>query len=135
MQQPTAHFPLPLQGKPERLHLYRWIAAEEEYVFGKFDQNAQRDDHDEEMRSQHVGPESFWIRQIMQYYDRANLFFAQAAQTDDKEAKRALESRGQQALAKAMMTAKGCVESSIRVFGPMPAPGVASGEISEWSES
>lgn len=42
--------------------------------------------------------------------------------------------RGQQALAKAMMTAKGCVESSIRVFGPLPKPGMSSGYVEPWEE-
>lgn len=121
-------FALPIQGKPERVHLYRWIADEEVYVADKFDD--QRDGHDESMKTYDL--EDFWIRQVIQYYDRAQQFF-QAARTADEGRRRFFEMKGQQALAKAMMTAKGCVESSIRCFGNMPLPGVESGDVREWT--
>lgn len=122
---------LPTQGKPERAHLYDWIVAEEVYVHDKF--KDERAKHDE---SWSKGFGVFWFGQIVQYYDRANVFFEQATafrQDGEIEAARHMELKGQQALAKAMMTAKGCVESSIRTFGNMPTPGVPSGEISEWA--
>lgn len=124
---------LPTQGRAEREHLYEWIVGEEGYVAGKFDD--QRDGHDDAMRTHHLEPEGFWFRQIVQYYDRARLAFAGADEMElegDHEAARQLRMRGQQALAKAMMTAKGAVESSIRVFGPMPKPGLSSGYVEEW---
>lgn len=123
---------LPLQGKEERRHLYEWMTLEEEYVAAKFDD--QRNGHDDEMRSV-AGFNDFWIRQVVQYYDRAYTFLigAKAARENgDHESARHLEQRAQQAMAKAMMTAKGMVESSIRVFGPLPTPGVPSGEVFEW---
>lgn len=121
------HFPLPLQGRPERRHLYKWIKAEEEYVAKKFDK--QRDDHDTHWGAN--GIEDFWSRQIVQYLDRANAFLLEAVECEGKD-KRRLQQLAQQALAKGMMTFKGCVESSIREFGPLPKPGVSSGEILYW---
>lgn len=125
-------YALPTQGRAERLHLYRWVRAEENYVAGKFDD--QRDGHDESMLVDHMRNEGFWLRQIVQYYDRARIFFDAALDSSDPEEIRHLQMRGQQALAKAFMTAKGAVESSIRVFGPLPAPGVSSGNVEPWED-
>jgi hypothetical protein len=119
-------YPLPLMGRDERLHLYRWVAREERYVADKFDD--QRDGHDASLRDDLA---DFWERQIIQYYDRARVFLAAAAEAEGDD-RRHLEQRAQQAMAKAMMTAKGLVESSIRVFGPLPKPGVPSGQVEEW---
>lgn len=122
---------LPLQGRKERINLYRWIVLEEEYVASKFDD--QRNGHDESMR--HLNLEEFWIRQVVQYYDRANAFFYEAAEcrkNGDEEGERQMTLRAQQAMVKAMMTAKSMVESSIRCFGNLPKPGVSSGYIEEW---
>lgn len=128
----TVSVALPTQGRAEREHLYRWIVGEEEYVAGKFDD--QRPDHDDEMRDSHLNPEGFWFRQIVQYYDRARIFFNEALSLEEGDPhRREMEQRGQQALAKAMMTAKGCVESSIRVYGPLPKPGLSSGNVEEWT--
>lgn len=124
---------LPTQGRPEREHLYQWIVGEEEYVAGKFDD--QRDGHDDSLRVHGMDPEGFWFRQIVQYYDRARLAFDAAQECElegDHDSARKFRMRGQQALVKAMMTAKGCVESSIRVFGPLPKPGLSSGYVEEW---
>jgi hypothetical protein len=120
---------LPLQGRSERDQLYRWMCAEEKYVAGKFDD--QRNGHDQEMAEHHFHDDGFWLRQIVQYYDRARVFF-DAAQEEHGETKRHLEMRGQQAVVKAMMTAKGAVESTIRVFGNLPEPGHSSGEVRAW---
>lgn len=122
---------LPTQGRAERAHLYFWIDGEEQYVAGKFDST--RSDHDESMASYNL--EDFWTRQIVQYLDRAQLAFraAQGLRSEGRDDDaRHMEMKGQQALAKCMMTAKGCVESSIRTFGNLPMPGVSSGEVREW---
>lgn len=123
----SEEFSLPIQGRPEREHLYKWIAGEEEYVAGKFDD--QRDGHDESMASGDL--EAFWFRQVTQYLSRATAFINASKNVTGPD-KRHLEMKAQQAMAKAMMTAKGMCESSIRVYGPMPKPGVTSGEIEEW---
>lgn len=122
------HYALPLQDKPERKHLYGWIDLEEDYVTDKFDD--QRDGHDESIIAHDI--DEFWSRQIIQYIDRARAFLHGAEHADSSEAKRELEMRAQQAMAKCMMTAKGCVESMIRVYGPMPKPGVSSGTVEYW---
>lgn len=140
------HDGLPLQGKPERAHLYDWVCEEETYVAGKFDD--QRQGHDESLGM--YGPDEFWTRQIVQYLDRASTFLraAQSQRSDHasgprcgedhsdcREQARYLEMKGQQALAKGFMTFKGCVESSIRVFGPLPRPGVTSGVVEPWEDA
>lgn len=124
----TDDFALPLQGRRERQHLYEWVTLEEEYVAGKFDD--ERDGHDAALARYDF--HDFWYRQIVQYLDRATVFLHGASNATDDTKRRHLEMRAQQALAKAMMTAKGCVESSIRVYGPLPTPGVPSGEVSVW---
>lgn len=114
----------------EREQLYLWVSVEEEYADNKFDD--QRNGHDESLS--HYGVGNFWTRQIVQYLDRAEMFlFAAKSESEDMEAKRFLEMKAQQAMAKCMMTAKGLVESSIRVYGDLPTPGVPSGEIKEWT--
>lgn len=144
-------FALPTQGRAERLHLYQWISEEEGYVAGKFDD--QRSGHDDSLKNEGMNDEGFWFRQIVQYLDRARIAFQAAAEfrnlaeqysrsmTNEEhhsksrkyvEMARHQEMKAQQALAKAMMTTKGCVESSIRVFGPLPKPGLSSGNVEEW---
>lgn len=78
--------------------------------------------HDERLKLDGVNDESFWFRQIFQYVDRARIFGLDTFQ-------------GRQALAKSIMTMIGCIESVIRVYGPLPAPGVPSGEIKEWDDN
>jgi hypothetical protein len=119
---------LPLQHKPERKHLYSWMAVEELYVADKFDD--QRSHHDYFIRNHDL--DGFWFRQVVQYLDRARAFL-ESAQISEGVNQRNLELLAQQALAKGMMTFKGLVESSIRVYGDLPAPGVSSGEIKEWT--
>jgi len=126
------HFPLPIQGRPERRHLYLWVKNEEEYAHGKF--NNQRQGHDDSFRTDGMG--GFWTRQIVQYLDRANDWLTEAAglrSIGKEEDARILEMKAQQAICKALMTTKGCAESSIRVFGPLPRPGMSSTEgVQQW---
>lgn len=121
---------LPLQGKYERRHLYEWVTLEEVYVEKKF--GAQRGSHDETLMFTNLS--EFWTRQIVQYLDRAEVFldgYRESCEGEEPSIK--LRLLAQQAMAKCFMTSKGMVESSIRVFGPLPLPGVPSGEIKEWS--
>lgn len=126
---------LPIQGKIERAHLYRWIAGEEPYVEAKF--GDQREQHDTDMRNDGVDPGGWWYNQIVQYFGRAEVFLAQSRLLyvqDDHESAKIIGRRGTQALAKAFLTAKGCVESAIRVYAPLPRPGVSSGNVEIWTE-
>lgn len=126
-------FPLTTNGRDERRHLYLWMRGEETYAGNKFDaeQRVQRYEHDDHMRIDHFAPDGWWLRQIVQYYDRAAMFFSAAQSEPNEEKKRALQLRGQQAICKAIMTAKGACESSIRVFGNLPQPGLPSGDVHE----
>jgi hypothetical protein len=103
--------------KPEREEWLAWYAAEIRYADAKFDD--QRNGHDDSMRVDGLGQDGFWFGQIFQYADRARLFGMDTLQ-------------GRQALAKLAMTAIGAVESSIRVHGPLPEPGLSSGYIEHW---
>lgn len=126
---PAGWIALPTAGRREREHLLQWILREETYVAEKFDD--QRDGHDASLVND--GLDDFWHRQIVQYLDRAKVFLEAAAEPGIPEAaQRQFQLRAQQALAKCMMTAKGLVESSIRTYGPLPAPGVSSGNIEDW---
>jgi len=125
--------PLPTNGRAERFHLYEWIVEEEVYVQGKFERGAfSLELNDEGMKDPNL---LWWERQIMQYMDRARLALnaAESFREDgDEDKARFMELKAQQAHAKLMMTAKGCVEASIRAFGNMPLPGVESGDVREW---
>lgn len=63
-----------------------------------------------------IAEDGEWWRQITQYIQRARLFGLDSLQ-------------GRQALVKATMTIRGCVEASVRVYGPLPEPGHPSGTI------
>jgi hypothetical protein len=129
-------FPLPLHDRPEREHLYRWIAGEEIYARNKFETGKLSiENNDVQMKQYDL--EAWWIRQIVQYLDRARGDLRAAYQLhviDDGGSARWLEMRAQQALGKALLTVKGACEAAIRVYGPMPMPGVTSGTVEEWNE-
>lgn len=109
-----------LDKKPERRQFFEWYVEENKYASRKFQD--QRNGHDEELRRDGLAEDAFWFRQIFQYVDRVRLFGLDTPQ-------------GKQALCKMVMTALGCVESTIRVHGDLPQPGVPSGEIREWNRA
>lgn len=127
----------PTDGKDYREQILRWAAEEEAYVSNKFDGTEKNAMVDATLRD-HYDIDEFWHRQVNQYYDRARVWltaaFSLRMASDPEAAEKAtqLEKMAQQAVAKAMMTAKGFAESMIRVYGPMPKPGVSSGNIEEW---
>lgn len=106
--------------------LARWAADEQVYVDRKFGRDQDRQMYDDWLKDRNL---SEWFRQITQYFGRAELYLAgmQEYKYSDEE-KRRLERMAQQALGKAMMTLRDCVESSIRVWGPMPVGGKPSGD-------
>ena len=115
----------------ERAHLYKWVEQEDVYVASKFDD--ERDGHDATFERYDL--DEFWFRQVIQYYDRARQYFIGAKETTNPETRRRLEMLAEQALAKGFATARDCAASAIHVYGPLPTPGVPSGEISEWSST
>ena len=66
------------------------------------------------MREEGLG--DTWMNFILNYLKRAELLGVQSAQ-------------GRQALGKAIVTCMHALETSIEIFGPMPVPGVPSGEV------
>lgn len=130
------HIPMPFHGKPERRHVYNWMRLEEGYVTTKFEKPGQPRDDDKGGLPEY-DLEMFWERQIVQYLDRAKDALASARRLraiEDHESARHLEMKAQQALIKCLMTVKGCVESTIRVYGPLPKPGVSSGNVYSWED-
>jgi hypothetical protein len=90
-------------------HLVNWLKAEREYQVKKFG-IAQDDSH----TCEGFGEGGWWTRQLETYYHRARVL--------------GIENQvGRQALAKFVATGCGLVESTIRLFGPLPRAGVASG--------
>lgn len=117
----------------EREHLHEWEELESGYVEDKFFTDDKIETaHDDTLRRYDLN--EFWLNQVTQYYGRAQTFLSAIKSNPDisEKDKRDLERRAQQALAKAYMTARDLVASSIRVYGALPAPGVPSGEISQW---
>lgn len=87
-----------------------WLAQEREYTVQKFGL---------ELDDQHVrewgGPDDWWEVQFQNYLGRANVLGLDTI-------------AGRQALAKFVATAVGMLEAAVRVYGPLPLPGVPSGE-------
>lgn len=109
-------------------HVEVWMTLERELYVNKdkFDPDKtvvsidQWAENEAEIVNGGIAEDSWWWRQITQYVQRARLFGLDTPQ-------------GRQALAKATMTMRGCVEASVRVYGPLPEPGHSSGTIiMEW---
>jgi len=101
-----------------RFRVARWVAQERaEYADVKF--AADGDNRAElvaAMRSEGLAPT--WIGFILNYLKRAELFGLDTLQ-------------GRQALGKALVTVTHCLETAVEIHGPMPRPGVPSGEIED----
>lgn len=108
-------FHLADQTPSTRADLQKWIAVERAtYADIKFsDEN--RAFLIDAMRVERLGP--IWLGFIGNYLKRAELFGLDTLQ-------------GRQALGKTIVTLLHCLETAMDEFGPMPAPGVSSGEIS-----
>jgi hypothetical protein len=90
-------------------HLVNWLKGEREYQVKKFG-IAQDDNH----TCEGLGEDGWWTRQLETYYHRARVLGVE-------------NQGGRQALAKFVATGCGLVESTIRLFGPLPRAGVSSG--------
>ncbi len=89
---------------------FSWLVAERSYQIAKFGVE-QDDQHTQEG----LDYEGWWWQQLTNYYHRAKTLGLDVAV-------------GRQALAKFVATGCGLLESVIRVHGPLPPPGVSSGE-------
>lgn len=94
----------------EMYRIMQWIDGEWEYARKKFGTTAAKrwDDHPEDLFLEE------WIRQVTQYYGRA-----QAMGLDSE--------MGRQAVAKAAVTALAFGAAVIRKYGELPPPGTPSG--------
>jgi len=107
------------RDKPERDVMLEWLAREwAVYADPKFDDS--RPAHDRYLIESGTGPESWWANQVVQYLGRANTLGLDTLS-------------GRQAILKCLAAMTGLCESVIRVYGPPPEAGVASGEIVDCS--
>ena len=101
----------PVQSMTAASQTFEWLVHERQYQVRKFGT-----DQDDEHTAEGLGDDNWWWQQLNNYYHRAKVL--------------GLETQvGRQALAKFTATSCGLLESVIRVYGPLPHPGVPSGEI------
>lgn len=88
-----------------------WLKGERDYTIEKF--GIDEDNQHTTQWSQE--DKTWWTDQLDNYYHRAGVLGLDTI-------------NGRQALAKFVATAVGMLESSVRLFGPLPEPGVPSGQ-------
>lgn len=92
-------------------YVRQWLAKEREYTIRKFGLDLDNQ-HTQEWGGT---PGDWWDTQFDNYLGRANVLGLNTP-------------GGRQALAKYVATAVGMLESAVRLYGPLPKPGVPSGE-------
>lgn len=93
-------------------HIFMWLSQERNYQLRKF--GIEQDDRNTMIAG--IDADGWWSGQLAMYYRRAQVFGLDLP-------------NGRQALAKFTATACGLLESVARVHGPLPPPGVTSGEL------
>jgi hypothetical protein len=88
-----------------------WLSNERCYQLNKFGIEL-----DDVHTKAGIGPETWWWNQLHNYLYRAHVLGLDNV-------------RGRQALAKFVATGMGLLESTVRVYGDLPAPGLTSGEV------
>lgn len=97
-----------------RVDLLNWIDVERmRYADGKYTDD-KRTFLIEALKTEGLSPT--WMNFHLNYLKRADLFGLDTTQ-------------GRQAMAKCIVSLMHCLETAIEEFGPLPAPGVPSGEI------
>lgn len=93
-------------------YVREWLKRERDYTLAKFglDQDNQ---HILEWAEERT--EDWWDQQLENYYHRARVLGLDTV-------------NGRQALAKFVATSVGMLEAAVRQYGPLPEPGVTSGE-------
>lgn len=116
MPAPPTRAPTPINpAMAARLAVAQWVARERvEYADVKYAE----DSANREMLIQAMADKDFmrWLDFLNNYIRRAELFGLDTLQ-------------GRQALGKAAVTALHTLETAVMVHGPMPEPGVASGDL------
>ena len=116
-----------LEAMPERYLVLRWMVDEwKAYAGEKFGSVSKRQEqgHDENMDLHGFGRDSFFIRQITNYWDRAALYGVSSQAP--------MASAGRQAAMKTLTTLVDGLACMVRVHGLPPEPGHPSGELKEW---
>jgi hypothetical protein len=90
--------------------VFSWLRGERDYQVAKFGI-----DLDDEHTTEGLGEDGWWWQQLMNYFHRSRVLGLETPV-------------GRQALAKFVATACGLLESTVRVYGPLPLPGGPSGE-------
>lgn len=90
---------------------FEWLVRERTYQVNKFGTVA-----DDKHTLQGLNEDGWWWQQLMNYFHRARILGLEIP-------------GGRQALAKFVATGCGLLESVVRTHGPLPAPGVPSGEV------
>lgn len=93
------------------LYVQDWLVGEVAWTQAKFGIEAD----DEHTRQFAEGDHTWWDQQLDNYYHRAKVLGLDT-------------SGGRQALAKYVSTAQGFLMAAVRLYGPLPRPGVPSGE-------
>lgn len=94
-------------------YVRRWIMGEREYTIRKFGLGL--DDEHVQAFSDNEYDNDWWVKQFENYLGRAWILKLDTV-------------NGRQALAKFVATGVGMLEAAVRVYGPLPEPGVTSGE-------
>lgn len=104
-----------MMGVPQsRGHVRRWVKDERDaYADKKYNDKADIDRH---MAEDGFTEDGWYVGFITNYLRRAQLLGADTSQ-------------GRQALGKCLVTITEALESSVRVYGSLPKPGVPSGTI------
>lgn len=111
-----AYYLPPLEDPPEQTmtaasQCFDWLVREREYQVRKFGTIL-----DDEHTLQGLGDDGWWWTQLTSYFHRSRVLGLDTPV-------------GRQAIAKFVATSCGLLESVIRVSGPLPQPGVPSGEV------
>ena len=110
---PLAAPPEPAEPDPAAAaaDVFAWLVAERRYQLHKFGTAL-----DDEHTRAGLATDGWWWQQLTNYFHRAGVLSLDTV-------------LGRQALAKFVATACGLLESAVRVYGPLPPPGVPSGEV------
>ena len=92
-------------------YIFDWMREEAEYTRTKWTQEK----NDEATKGNYYLEENMWRQNLEMYLHRSTMLGLDLP-------------GGRQALAKWAITAMSLLESAIRLYGPLPVPGVTSGE-------
>lgn len=93
-------------------YVIQWLRGEYPYQYGR---KFAHDENDRLVSEEGHREGTFWNQQLTNYWYRSQILGLDTI-------------NGRQAFAKFIATTIGLMESAVRVYGPLPTPGVTSGE-------